>query len=169
MNFSANAIFKSVFAFLVAFAGALGAAVSAKQGNLSQVDVGAWVLALGSGLTAAGALLHTPDKAATGPDKAINTVQDVVAATSQAQDQLTKQAVDAINAVLSAVGKVVPMPTVAIPPTLPSPAPLQGISPKQPLAARLGELFSIAPATNYPPTLGPLASKVVAQSKAAKS
>jgi hypothetical protein len=116
-----NTIFKAVFAFLVAFAGAIGAATSAKNGDIGSLDIGAWTLAIGAGLTAAGALIHNPDKSAGGLGGALGTVQDVVAATTQAQQDLTKQAVDAINAVLSAVGKVVPVPTVSVLPNSPAP------------------------------------------------
>lgn len=169
MNFSVNTILKSLFAFIVAFAGAIGAAVTTKNGDLSQVDIGSWLLALGAGATAAGALLHTPDKAATGPDKAINTVQDVVAATNQAQDDLTKKAVDSINEVLSAVGKFVPMPTVATPAA--APATQAGLQHSVPQATGLVPIPTMSPVhpfQGYPPPLGPLATRVVDQAKASK-
>jgi hypothetical protein len=108
MNFSANAIFKSMFAVPVRFRrGAIGRRGKRQQGDFSQVDA----RSVGAGAAGQDSLLPgaycTPRtrKQRSGPTAGTAQARctDIVAATTKASQDLTKQAVDSINAVLSAV------------------------------------------------------------------
>ncbi|WP_100484613.1 hypothetical protein [Mycobacteroides abscessus] len=61
MKYTANTILKAVGAFGIAFAGAV--ATVAQGGDLSTLDLGGWMTAIGSGVVAAGALFSHPVKA----------------------------------------------------------------------------------------------------------
>ncbi|AXN50925.1 hypothetical protein MMRN_38300 [Mycobacterium marinum] len=97
--------------------GAAGAAATGGQGaDLAALDLGQWLTLVGTGLMSAGALL-TPAKKPTANDKAVASVQDVVAKTSEAHEKLTQQAVDSIQRVKDAVGNlgaVLPVPPAVV-------------------------------------------------------
>jgi hypothetical protein len=171
MNFTANALIKAILAGLFAFAGAIGAATASHNGDLANLDAGSWVLACGSALTAAGALLHTPEKktgSGTTAGTAAGTVTDIIQATTQGQQDLTTAAVDSINAVIQAAGKLLPTQGIPgatipgatgtlLPPGIITP-PASGASPilsNVPIIG--GDLGSIETA------LGPLAGQVIDQ------
>lgn len=61
MKYTANTILKAVGAFGIAFAGAV--ATVAQGGDLSTLDLGGWMTAIGSGVVAAGALFSHSVKA----------------------------------------------------------------------------------------------------------
>ncbi|OHU68805.1 hypothetical protein BKG86_01760 [Mycobacteroides chelonae] len=61
MKYTANTILKAVGAFGIAFAGAV--ATVAQGGDVSTLDLGGWMTAIGSGVVAAGALFSHPVKA----------------------------------------------------------------------------------------------------------
>ncbi|RIT32758.1 hypothetical protein D2E76_23395 [Mycobacteroides abscessus] len=61
MKYTPNTILKAVGAFGIAFAGAV--ATVAQGGDLSTLDLGGWMTAIGSGVVAAGALFSHPVKA----------------------------------------------------------------------------------------------------------
>lgn len=65
MKYTANTILKAVGAFGIAFAGAV--ATVAQGGDLSTLDLGGWLTAIGSGVVAAGALFSHPVKADSTP------------------------------------------------------------------------------------------------------
>lgn len=60
MKYTPATIAKSLISGVVAFVGA--AAAGAHGADLSTLDLGGWMLALGSGVTAAGAVFATPKK-----------------------------------------------------------------------------------------------------------
>lgn len=60
MKYTPATIAKSLVAGAVAFIGA--ATAGSHGGDLSSLDVGSWLFALGSGFTAAGAVFATPNK-----------------------------------------------------------------------------------------------------------
>lgn len=105
MKYTAGTIFKAAGAALTA---ALAAATAAANGpDLSVLDIGQWLLAIGTGLGAGGALLHQPAK--TDPvASAVSTIQDVTEQLSKSHESLTQQAVDSVKAVQDAVGAIVP-------------------------------------------------------------
>lgn len=65
MKYTPNTILKAVGAFGIAFAGAV--ATVAQGGDLSTLDLGGWMTAIGSGVVAAGALFSHPVKTDTTP------------------------------------------------------------------------------------------------------
>lgn len=97
--------------------GAAGAAATSAQGvDITSLDLGQWLTLVGTGLVSAGALL-TPSKKPSANDKAVASVQDVVAKTSEAHEKLTQQAVDSIQRVKDAVGNlgaVLPVPPAVV-------------------------------------------------------
>lgn len=97
--------------------GAAGAATTSGHGvDITSLDLGQWLSSLGTGLVTAGAFL-TPSKKPTVNDKAVASVQDVVAKTSEAHEKLTQQAVDSIQRIKDAVGNlgaVLPAPPAVV-------------------------------------------------------
>lgn len=117
MKYTPATIAKSLMSGIVAFIGA--AAAGAHGADLSALDLGGWMLALGSGVTAAGAVFATPNKQqsagdvepATPPapiaDVAIDAVQQTAqnAAHGMAElDRVMQAARDIIGAAPAVVG-----------------------------------------------------------------
>ncbi len=89
MKYTAGQIAKSIAAFGVATVGAATAA--AGGADLSVLDFGQWMIALGSGLTAGGAVFATPNqdsKSAT--DAVVAGIPIVLAEAKEAQDNLER-------------------------------------------------------------------------------
>lgn len=89
MKYSAGQIAKSFAAFGVA---AIGAATAAAGGaDLSILDPGQWMIALGAGLTSAGAVFATPNKdSKSATDQVVAGIPVVIAQAQEAQANLDK-------------------------------------------------------------------------------
>lgn len=97
MKYTANTILKAVGAFGIAFAGAV--ATVAQGGDLSTLDLGGWMTAIGSGVVAAGALFSHPVKADATPAVAdVNTsLTDAIAQADAVGKHLNSMYNDALG------------------------------------------------------------------------
>lgn len=89
MSYTPAQIAKSLVAFGIA---AVGAATAAAGGaDLSVLDPGQWMIALGAGLTAAGGVFATPNAStSTATDQVVAGIPIVLAQAKEAQDNLEK-------------------------------------------------------------------------------
>ena len=104
MNYSFSTIVKAAFAAIVALLGAASAAANGP--DLSHLDLGQWLTAIGTAIVAGGALLHRPQSKdeATPTASAAKQITDVAVNAAAAHEDLVKSAIEGIQKVQAATG-----------------------------------------------------------------
>jgi len=114
MNYSISTLLRAAVAGVLALGGAVSA--GANGVDISHLDLGQWLAAIGTALVAAAAIFHKPGEKTDPITKANSTVTDVVTSAVEAHQSLTQQAVDSIKAVQQATGdltSLLPTPVAA--------------------------------------------------------
>lgn len=111
MKYTPNTIFRAVTAFVVAFGGA--AATAAQGGDLAAMDIGGWLTAIGSGLTAAGALFVRPSKGGDPVEAVTTSLSDALVKADEARnhigsviDEAQGKVSDFVRTTTAAIGQV---------------------------------------------------------------